>query len=248
MRLAKFPHLHFPNNALHLEVLAQYRRASSSVGTDQTRRRKDFVVSGLAMHHIYCSEKKEAIVQFTSSANPTLRGLYLFGKPGRVVIEGLEADVLTYEMKLKKMRWQKIMVMGRVYFPGDDASTSEDEAANSGEGSNLIVPSAAGYDYSWHFDDFREVSSEAELHRQLMDRGLKEMVDYLNRPFRTGSSMILEEGNLQRETPGGDDPLGDGKVQRRIQSFSAEDLDREWQLCQRDRRTPARGKPLRQYR
>lgn len=86
----------------------------------------------------------------------------MFGKPGRVVVEGERDDVLRYERDLRCLRWQKIQVMGRV-------------ACNE---RRLIVETAPT-------DSFMliECESEADLFRRLLDAQLDEIVATLKRPF-----------------------------------------------------------------
>lgn len=70
------------------------------------------LVAGISMHHIYCDRKKGFIVDRAQEL--CLGGFYLFGKPGRVVVEGDHNKVLRYERDLRCLRWQKIQVMGRI--------------------------------------------------------------------------------------------------------------------------------------
>ena len=116
-----------------------------------------YEVSGLAMHHIYNSEKKYCVQQYASG----LRGLYLFGKPGRVVVEGPKDVVRRYEHNIKRLRWQKCMVMGRMSFTQD-----------------------VGERHQWHFRGFDEVASEAELQRMLLQQDLDPIWTELKRGFR----------------------------------------------------------------
>ena len=58
------------------------------------------------MHHIYCESKKSYIVSAAASRSG-LRGVYLFGKPGRVVVEGPGTSAVLYAKKVKQLKWQK---------------------------------------------------------------------------------------------------------------------------------------------
>jgi len=69
-------------------------------------------ISVLAMHHIYSDEKKQCITGFAAQLG--LQGLYLYGKPGRVIIEGPSRDVREYEHEIRRLKWSKCVVLGRV--------------------------------------------------------------------------------------------------------------------------------------
>lgn len=114
------------------------------------------LVTGIAMHHIYCESKKAFILDRAQELK--LRGFYVFGKPGRVVVEGETDSVLRYERDLRCLRWQKIQVMGRA---------SYDE--------RRLVGSSAG--------TLQECLNEDELFRRLAGAQLDDIVTTLKRPF-----------------------------------------------------------------
>lgn len=58
-----------------------------------------FETVGFYFHHIYNAEKKRLIVQHAK--NLSLTGLYRYGKPGRVIVEGLQEDVRAYVQQIK---------------------------------------------------------------------------------------------------------------------------------------------------
>lgn len=145
-----------------------------------------FEISGLAMHHIYDETKKAAIVGYAASHN--LRGLYLFGKPGRVVVEGRTADVRQYERTIRKMRWQKCVVMGRVAtaFPASLFAEPLVRHGDCGPPSPSIEGAAAA-GYAWRFDQFEEVASLDEFTAALLARELDALHEMLCRPFSSPS-------------------------------------------------------------
>lgn len=66
-------------------------------------------VALLHFHHIYSSKKKKAIIELTRQHN--LGGLYRFGRPGRVLVEGEPAAVARYCTQIKALRWQHVTVV-----------------------------------------------------------------------------------------------------------------------------------------
>lgn len=94
------------------------RRSAKIVAADHTGSRSVntqlLYVGLMAMHHIYCSEKKACILDSAGEYN--LRGLYQFGKPGRVVIEGDEESVRKYIRAVSRCgHWQICKDMGSMY-------------------------------------------------------------------------------------------------------------------------------------
>jgi len=64
---------------------------------------------GIHFHHIYSDNKKRQIVN--QAAQLGLKsGIYKFGKPGKIIIQGLKEDVDQYVSILKGLRWQKMVV------------------------------------------------------------------------------------------------------------------------------------------
>jgi len=117
-------------------------------------------ISGMAMHHIYSPHKRQCIVEFASAMD--LTGVYLFGKPGRVVVEGLSVNIRKYETKMRRLRWSNMKVMGRL---------------------RPEVPA------SRIFVGFEEMLSLEELHRTLDEKGLGDLRSALESNF--GSSRSL---------------------------------------------------------
>lgn len=74
------------------------------------------------MHHIYCTNKIGFIEG--RSKEMDLVGVKLYGKPGRVIVEGdTEAAVRKYLGDVRKLRWQKIVEMG--VFPVEEVMDEE---------------------------------------------------------------------------------------------------------------------------
>jgi len=111
-----------------------------------------FTISALAMHHIYDEAKQRAIVDFASALN--VRELYLFGKPGRVVVLGIPKDVRAYEQSIRRLHWQKCFVMGH------DVTDSMEA-----------------------FTGFHEVCSEEALRLELQRRHLHHVFELVSRSF-----------------------------------------------------------------
>eukprot|EP00759_Apiculatamorpha_spiralis_P012110 PhF_6_TR19190/c0_g1_i2/m.28222 len=65
----------------------------------------------LAMHHIYSTEKKGYIQSGVQEGN--LTGVYLYGRPGRVVVEGCTREVDEYEALIRSLRWSRCCTMGK---------------------------------------------------------------------------------------------------------------------------------------
>jgi hypothetical protein len=78
----------------------------------------------LSMHHIYCSVKRGYMEDTAQQLG--LQGLYLYGKPGRVIVEGPEVAVKRYVRGVLRLRWQKCMCMG--VLPSAEAATGRLEA------------------------------------------------------------------------------------------------------------------------
>lgn len=144
------------------------------------------VVSLLSMHHIYCEEKKAAIVERALALE--LGGLYVFGKPGRVVVEGLCANVQRYERDLRLLRWQKLMVMGRIsgVVKPEFVGTIDDEDVELTDDMNEI-PQKPFCKGGRVFSDWRQGLQECPclgaMDRILEDLGLLELVALAQRPF-----------------------------------------------------------------
>ena len=111
------------------------------------------LICGLSMHHIYAESKIEAIESAARSSS--LTGLYLLGKPGRVVVEGRPEDVRTYVSMICRMRWQKCAVMCSY---------------------EMLGPR--------RFNNFVEVVNEAELDARLQAAGLGMVSSDLKRGFK----------------------------------------------------------------
>jgi hypothetical protein len=125
-----------------------------------------YLVSGIAMHHIYCDRKKAYIVDRAQAL--MLGGYYVFGKPGRVVVEGERDNVLRYERDLRCLRWQKIQVMGRVEHFKRRLFIEEDPSQTF-----CLI----------------ECENEDDLFRKLLAAQLNEIVVTLKRPFGAPRSL-----------------------------------------------------------
>eukprot|EP00922_Rhytidocystis_sp_ex-Travisia-forbesii_P019133 GHVS01028378.1.p1 GENE.GHVS01028378.1~~GHVS01028378.1.p1 ORF type:complete len:212 (+),score=31.39 GHVS01028378.1:171-806(+) len=75
---------------------------TSTSETENTR------ISVIYFHHIYNPKKKRSLKELAFRRD--LSGLYLFGKPGRVLVEGSTHNVEDYVKAVKQLRWQHISV------------------------------------------------------------------------------------------------------------------------------------------
>jgi hypothetical protein len=82
--------------------------------TDEDDKNVSMEIVVLAMHHIYSSEKKGVIEDCAHIMGIT--GLYLYGKPGRVIAEGESKDIAAYESEIRRLRWSRCCTMGRYPF------------------------------------------------------------------------------------------------------------------------------------
>ena len=145
-------------------------------GSIDVRRRKAFL-GLLAMHHIYCPTKRQCIVELAELR--ALSGLYLFGKPGRVVVEGERVAVRDYIESVRAMRWQKCAEM---------APLMESAVWLQGQRSQLF-PEQHG---------FIEVASEDALSRALSDWGAASVDRALKRPFGGARIALTSEAEDTR--------------------------------------------------
>ena len=61
-------------------------------------------------HHIIAPSKRKAIVDLAQDYN--LGGCYKYGWPGVIIIEGDEADCMSYVEEIRTLRWQHLVVRG----------------------------------------------------------------------------------------------------------------------------------------
>eukprot|EP01006_Ploeotia_vitrea_P025475 TRINITY_DN58335_c1_g2_i1.p1 TRINITY_DN58335_c1_g2~~TRINITY_DN58335_c1_g2_i1.p1 ORF type:complete len:296 (-),score=31.57 TRINITY_DN58335_c1_g2_i1:931-1818(-) len=74
------------------------------------KKQKETVFASLAlyMHHIYNKQKKIDIKAWARELN--LSGMYKYGKPGSVYVEGDKEDVDEYLYRLKNLQWKTLIV------------------------------------------------------------------------------------------------------------------------------------------
>eukprot|EP00747_Dinoflagellata_sp_TGD_P065964 gnl/TRDRNA2_/TRDRNA2_154591_c0_seq1.p1 gnl/TRDRNA2_/TRDRNA2_154591_c0~~gnl/TRDRNA2_/TRDRNA2_154591_c0_seq1.p1 ORF type:complete len:149 (+),score=24.07 gnl/TRDRNA2_/TRDRNA2_154591_c0_seq1:64-510(+) len=96
-------------------------------------------VASLYMHHIYNDQKKRFIRK--EARRLGLTGLYLWGKPGRVLVEGDSRAVIEFVESVKGLRWQVCQLQD-------------------------TWPLAAR-----HFDGFAESDSDRRFRESLLQRG-----------------------------------------------------------------------------
>lgn len=148
------------------------------------------------MHHIYCDQKKERIVEDALSLD--LTGFFLFGTPGAVIAEGTAPNIEKYEKGLRRLRWQKFQVQGRCLSPiapsfagwvdaedGNDLPDEEEDEEDIIEDpitKELLLVKKKNSNHShgngkrWHvvggrlFSGFRECNTQEELLSALRER------------------------------------------------------------------------------
>ena len=77
-----------------------------------TRNGSSFVLGRrlIHSHHIIARSKRKAIVDLAQDYN--LGGCYKYGWPGIIIIEGEEADCMSYVEEIRTLRWQHLVVRG----------------------------------------------------------------------------------------------------------------------------------------
>eukprot|EP01006_Ploeotia_vitrea_P002671 TRINITY_DN108438_c0_g1_i1.p1 TRINITY_DN108438_c0_g1~~TRINITY_DN108438_c0_g1_i1.p1 ORF type:complete len:114 (+),score=9.39 TRINITY_DN108438_c0_g1_i1:95-436(+) len=108
-------------------------------------------VCAMSFHHIYNKNKKRAITEWAKRLE--LVGIYKFGKPGRVVVEGSAPDVTQYHRAIKQLKWQKAVVQ-------------------------CVVPVE-----KLHWDTFQQVETEEEVKELLHEQQLQEVHRELISPW-----------------------------------------------------------------
>eukprot|EP01080_Neovahlkampfia_damariscottae_P004679 gene4679-8251_t len=79
------------------------------------------VLIGVHFHHIYADGKKREIQNGKSVFK--LKGIYKFGKPGRLLVYGNQNIVNQFIMRLKSLNWQEIKVKFEYEIDLDDKLT-----------------------------------------------------------------------------------------------------------------------------
>ena len=74
-------------------------------------------------HHIIAPSKRKAIVELAQHYN--IGGCYKYGWPGIIVIEGEEADCISYVEEIRTLRWQHLVVRGEQHVPVNDRTELE---------------------------------------------------------------------------------------------------------------------------
>ena len=75
-------------------------------------------------HHIIAPSKRKAIVELAQHYN--IGGCYKYGWPGIIVIEGEEADCISYVEEIRTLRWQHLVVRGEQHVPVKDRKELEE--------------------------------------------------------------------------------------------------------------------------
>jgi hypothetical protein len=149
-------------------------------------RHSPFHIGCLAMHHIYAESKKEEIERLSGTYNIT--GLYLYGKPGRVVFEGLPDDVTRYDRGVRKMHWQKCKFMGRVVVLNAVETAATDEQVKWERESTVV---GIATECKRIFDKFEEVRTVDELSQRLLVVGLQAVNHHLSVGFSNVPSISV---------------------------------------------------------
>ncbi|EGD82576.1 hypothetical protein PTSG_11979 [Salpingoeca rosetta] len=81
---------------------------TSQRGSSNTGKHDGFMRQFIYFHHIYNKSKRRDILAHAHELD--LSGFSVVGKPGLVCIEGVEANVIDYTHRLRRLPWQKMQV------------------------------------------------------------------------------------------------------------------------------------------
>lgn len=98
--------------ATNAEANAENATNLTSDTSKPTRNGSSFVLGRrlIHSHHIIARSKRKAIVDLAQDYN--LGGCYKYGWPGIIIIEGEEADCMSYVEEIRTLRWQHLVVRG----------------------------------------------------------------------------------------------------------------------------------------
>ena len=94
------------------DVNADTNVSASDKSSNSTRHGSSFVLGRrlIHSHHIIATSKRKAIVDLAQDYN--LGGCYKYGWPGIIIIEGEEADCMSYVEEIRTLLWQHCVVRG----------------------------------------------------------------------------------------------------------------------------------------
>jgi hypothetical protein len=121
-------------------------------------RNLDLMTVGVHFHHIYSDAKKRQIMHLSSQLN-LKSGLVKYGKPGRLIIQGVATDVESYLASLRSLRWQQMVVRVELHTIHEMDSIIDTDCNNAYQffrKHGLLM-----------FDSFSEVSSDDEMLKRL---------------------------------------------------------------------------------
>jgi hypothetical protein len=161
----------------------------------------------LAMHHIYCPTKRDHIE--TRALQHDLSGLYLYGKPGMVVVEGNVDAVGQYIRFIRGLRWQACVCMGRVariYHVDETLPAWKQEHTT-----DALIPVPVEHhvvhdspvpaaDRLWR--DFQPVTTVEEMKQSLTAVGMSVAWTLLTREFRNAKLPPPPPNDLSASAPG----------------------------------------------
>lgn len=138
--------------------------------------------SYLWFHHIYSKKKKQNINQLANSWK--LNGFCITGKPGIIVIEGNDSNIIQYTQTLKSWNWQRMIVRHSEIFQCKDISDYNERKCFQ----------------KWMFYDFQPKvkGGMKQLQNALMDVGLEEhfqMIANINAPMDYNQCSIQDNVN-----------------------------------------------------
>ena len=87
---------------------------SNDSTTKTTITKSNFARLWIYSHHIYNTEKRKNIVQWSEELH--LNGFSLPGKPGIICVEGRESDVDEYWTRLRRLTWKRLQIKEKEIF------------------------------------------------------------------------------------------------------------------------------------
>lgn len=141
-------------------------------------------ITGLAMHHIYCDRKKAFMED--EARRLGLSGIFLYGKPGRVVVEGASAEtVARFASQVTGLRWQKVKVMveARVQPNSDQEDGRASRCASHRVSSHLDCVIVNDGGCKPLFTGLEIVYQHEHFKLRLRQLALEQLLERVERPF-----------------------------------------------------------------
>lgn len=112
------------------DIVETVNADTNDVAPTDLATKQENVMGGLVLgrrlihsHHIIAPSKRKAIVELAQHYN--IGGCYKYGWPGIIIIEGEEADCISYVEEIRTLRWQHLVVRGEQHVPVKDRKELE---------------------------------------------------------------------------------------------------------------------------